>query len=95
MKRYIYTCYDTAVEAHLDPFYMRADGEAIRGVLATLDRPDHPFTKHPDQYILFRHGSFDDDDASFELHPPKSLGTVLELSFAAKRDRADAEDQLN
>lgn len=80
MKVYIYSVRDNVALTYLEPFYANNDGVARRMVANAARDPSHPFCKSPYDYVLFKHGSLDLSDASFETHEPKSLGVAGELA---------------
>lgn len=76
----MYTVYDSGVEAYMQPFYVRGNGDAIRRFSDTVNNKDHDFNKHPDHYTLFEIGSFDDNTCKFDLLvTPKSLGVAIDF----------------
>ena len=76
----VYTIYYSGVEAYLQPFFMAANGAAIRGFSEIVNDPTHQFAKHPGDYTLFELGTYDDITAKFEMLPsPKSLGVGVEF----------------
>jgi len=75
----LFTVYDTKVEAYLTPFYMKSKGEAIRAFTDSCNDSQTSFHKHPEDYVLFELGDFDDSTCKFNLHEPKSLGCAIEF----------------
>lgn len=73
----IYTIYDVKAEAYLPPFYMQNEGLLKRTVLDTLADPNHLFSKHPEDYILYYAGTFEDTTGEFELED--ALQVVFKL----------------
>lgn len=65
MKHKVFTIFDSKAQIYMQPFYMRADGEAVRAFRASLARPDHQFARDPGDYTLFAIGEFDDDSGRF------------------------------
>ena len=63
----IYTVYDHKAECYMKPFYMRSRGEALRSFADTVNTPDHPFNKYPEDFTLFECGEWDDEICKFEL----------------------------
>lgn len=75
----VFTVYDVKAEAYLNPFIMRSKGEATRGFADEANREDSSIGKHPQDYVLFELGSFDELTGKFDLHAaPESLGVALE-----------------
>lgn len=58
----IYTVYDSAVKAFLQPFFARSHGEAIRNFTDAVNDPKTSLHAHPHDYILFFVATFDDAD---------------------------------
>jgi len=56
----IYTVLDKAVSAYLPPFFCRSDAEAVRSFRDAVNKQDHQFHLHADDYVLYRVGAFDD-----------------------------------
>lgn len=75
----IYSVYDVAVNAYLPPFFMRADGEAIRAFTSLVRDPKSRFNADPQDYILFYLGDFDDNGALFGISTPVSLAKGHEV----------------
>jgi len=84
MKLKVFSIYDSKAEAYKQPFFMATKGEAVRGILEVLDRPDHLFAKYPTDYTLFELGEYDDSNGKMlPLNSPISHGSLLE--YQAKK----------
>lgn len=59
MKLMIYAVRDNAVGAFLRPFFMQANGQAIRAFSDEVNG-DSPMAKHPEDYSLWSIGAFDE-----------------------------------
>lgn len=59
----IYTVLDTAVEAHLQPFFARSHGEAMRMFSQAVNDTNTNLNRSPGDYTLWYVGSFDDANA--------------------------------
>lgn len=80
----IYTIYDCKVEAYLQPFFMRANGEAVRAFTELANDSTKNIGTNPEDFTLFEVGTYDDSCAMFEVLPtPKSLGKAVEYVKAA------------
>jgi len=76
----VFTVYDSAVEAYLQPFCAQTKGHAIRMFTDSVNDPNHQFNKYPDDYVLFELGSYSDETANFELYAaPVSVGVAIEF----------------
>ncbi len=75
----IYTVYDEKAGAFLPPFFVSAEGLALRAFKDCVNAPEHQFGKHPADYTLFRMGEWDDVTGDFQLTDRKSLGNGVEF----------------
>lgn len=76
----VYSVFDSKIEAYLQPFFMQAKGQAIRGFSDLVNDKNHVFGKHPEDYCLFELGSYDDSSAKFDLNKnPLSIGVGVEF----------------
>lgn len=67
---------DRAADAFGRPFFVASEGLGIRGFLDEVNRAaeDNPLNKHPDDFDLYRLGTWDDNSCLFELEvTPKQL----------------------
>jgi hypothetical protein len=85
MKYQIMTVFDTVSNLYGAPHYAQSKGAAIRGFSDEINRPDenNSFYKHPDDFRLCFLGTYNDDDATFELLSiPETLitGTSAKLT---------------
>ena len=80
MKTKMFTVYDKKAKSYLPPFYMQSTGQAMRTFEDTVNDKEHAFGKHPEDYVIFEVGSFDDQNCTFELHQtPITLAAAIEL----------------
>lgn len=79
MKLNAYTVFDTATGAYMRPFFMSADGQALRSFSDIANDPDHEVGSHPEDYSLCRIGIFDDQKGQFTPEPVETLATALEM----------------
>jgi hypothetical protein len=76
----MFSVFDSKAEAYLQPFFMRSTGEAVRAFGDLVQGADNQFSKHPQDYVLFELGSWDELKASMEmLEAPHSLGVGIEF----------------
>lgn len=73
MKLNIYSIYDTAIGSYMRPFFMQADGQAMRLFKDMANDKEHEIGRHPEDYCLFRIGVWDDQTADFRVEPPDAL----------------------
>lgn len=74
----VFTVFDIKTEIYQQPFFMPATGAAIRAFsdMVNDDPSKNQFAAHPEDYILYEIGSYDDSTGNFiPLDLPKALGT--------------------
>lgn len=75
----IFCMYDSKVQAYLQPFFLKHQGEAIRGLMELVNDPKTNLYKYPEDFTLFELGTYEDTKASFTLHnTPLSIGKAIE-----------------
>ena len=100
MKLNAYTIYDVASGIYMRPFFSQADGQAIRGFKDIACDAEHEIGKHPQDYTLYRIGSFNDTTGSMVGEELEKLITGLEALHADRNpDKAQLqlamEQQIN
>lgn len=78
MKLLIFTVYDKAVGAFLQPFYARSKGEALRQFTDACNDQSHQFCKHAADYTLMMLGEWDDASGIFDAADPARVIGALE-----------------
>jgi hypothetical protein len=87
----IYALYDTKVEAFMNPFFLRSDGEAKRSIgHAVMSRQSGHLSLYPHDFVLFRMGEFEEKTGEFLIDRPESLGVAS--SFATQKDWVSPDD---
>lgn len=84
MKLQVVSVYDKAAAAYMRPFFVNAIGQAIRSFQDEIVRQadDNPMCRHPDDYQLFRLGTFDDEVGAFEsLQAVELLASGSQMKF--------------
>jgi len=79
MKQNIFTIFDSKANAYLTPFFLHNEQMAIRVFRDCVNEPTHQFGKHPEDYTLFKIGSWDDDKSKFLTTNPIALGNGVEF----------------
>lgn len=80
MELKVFGIYDSKTEAYLQPFFAKTKGDALRSITSLVNDSQHNFSKFSADFTLFELGSFDDSNASFNLHhTPYSLGVFIEF----------------
>ena len=75
----IFSVYDTAAGAYLQPFFAPTTGLAIRSFSDAVNDPNHQFAKYSHDYNLYLLGEFNDSDGSFTAQPdPVRIATATE-----------------
>lgn len=83
----IFAIHDSKAEAYMTPFFMRNNGEALRGFMDSMENSESPFHKWPQDYTLFWIGVYDDETGIIEHRTPKSLGNGVELRRSSSLNR--------
>lgn len=78
MLKKIFTVFDHAAEAYLQPFFLDTAGQAIRTFTEAVNDPNHPFGKYPKDYTLFHIGTYDESNGHFDSITPQPMGNALE-----------------
>lgn len=68
IKQKIFCVYDRAVEAYSTPFASDTPGAAMRMFLDLCNNPQHPYGQHPEDYVLYELGDWDQVTGDFEAH---------------------------
>lgn len=87
MKLLAFAIRDGAIEAFVQPFFMRSTDEAIRALGQSVADPGSGFLKSPDDYTLYRVGAFDDASGLLSGHDPERVVGVRELIALIKTQR--------
>jgi hypothetical protein len=92
-----YSIYDSAAKAYIQPFFMHNDGLAIRAFQGNVNSTEeNNISKYPDQFTLYKIGTFDDQTATITPEDPISLGngltfqetpTIITPAIEAKLDK--------
>jgi hypothetical protein len=75
----VYTVYDHAAEAYLEPFFLPTRGTAIRSFAQAVNQDGHSFNQHPDDYTLYEIGEFDPSRGTVTGTEHVSLGNAVEF----------------
>lgn len=76
----IHTVYDLKAEAYMDPFFSHNNSTALRDFTTAANQAEHIFNTNPEDYVLVRLGTYDDDTGRIEVLPePLHLSTALEV----------------
>ncbi len=84
MKTQIYSIFDTASATYQKPTFARTDGEIMREFQNISIDKKHPCGEHPEDYSLFRLGTFDDLTGLITNETNECLATGLEMVAAVR-----------
>lgn len=79
MKLHIFSIYDSAVGAYMQPFFARSTGDAVRSFQDAVNDPKTSFNAHSSDYTLFYLGTFDDDSGTFGASVAERVTSALEM----------------
>lgn len=68
-----YSVFDKAVNAFMRPWYTVSRGEALRLFIDSVNDPASYSFKHPEDFILFQCGEFDDAKGIFTTEEPEKV----------------------
>jgi len=80
MKTKIFVIYDVKAQFYNKPFYLQNDAIAIRALTDLKNDPNTDIAKHPEDFILFAIGEYDDETAEIKSHEPKVMCRAHELT---------------
>lgn len=79
-KVMIYAVYDSKVKYFHKPMFMRNKGEALRSWTEVANEKDHAISRHPEDFVLFELGDYDDQTATITMHTaPEPLGSAVQF----------------
>lgn len=78
MELNIYSIYDSAAKSYATPFFMPNDGLAIRAFSDNANDGESVISKHPDQFVLYKIGQYNDQTAKLDHYDP-----LVNLGIAA------------
>lgn len=92
MKVYLYSLKDTAVGAYMQPFFARADGEAVRMVMELLKDQKSTPAQYPEQFRLYQVGGF--EDLTGEIEAQDGPRMVMSCAAMLPRDLPKAVNKV-
>lgn len=66
----IFSVKDLKADAFASPFFFGRVEVAVRTFADALTEPGHPMSAHPDDYVLYQLGAFDDETGMITSNPP-------------------------
>jgi hypothetical protein len=85
MQFNVYGIFDTASGIYDRPFVMQSDGQALRAFGDIAVDAEHPIGKHPEDFSLFRLGTFNDNTGELTCTGKECLATALEMVAASRK----------
>lgn len=79
MNLNIYSFYDTKAGMFNVPFFLPTDGMAVRAAIDLGEDLNSRIGRHPEDFVLYRIGVFDDSNATVVSRAPESLGPVASM----------------
>lgn len=95
MKHFGYSIYDVKTRAFNQPIFAKTDEQAIRQFSDISQDKEHPVGKHPEDYSLFRIGTFNDSSGFLEPEQPECIRTALECIGKKPDDYVEPTDITN
>lgn len=80
MKLVICAVKDLAADSFNRPFFTQSLGIALRsfGDEVIRDAPDNAMNRHPEHFVLYKLGEFDDATGLFDTAAPQQLSLALD-----------------
>ena len=82
----IFSIYDTKAAVYTGNFFEANASVAIRRFSDLVNDPRCPLNKHPEDYILFELGAFNDENGKIEGYDPHNLVTASEVFVSKKAE---------
>lgn len=95
MKLEIYSMYDAKLNSYGRPFYLLNEAQAIRAMVDLMIDGDSDPARHPEDFILFKLGNFDDSNAVITADTPKIICKLHELKIANILDGGNGAPKVN
>lgn len=88
MKLQIFTIFDAAAKAHLNPLFLHNEGQALRTFQDAVNSPEPSnISTHSSQFTLFHVGEYDDETGKVTpLESIRSIVNGLQLKDPEKPD---------
>jgi hypothetical protein len=85
MKLFVYAVFDRASGIYDRPWPAHSDEAAMRGFGDVCKNPDAPIGQHPEDYTLFRIGTWDDNKGEIVGEAPEKVVNGAEVLAKEKR----------
>lgn len=77
----IYAIRDRALDAFNRPFFLTADGVAIRSFQDEINNKESEISKHADDYDLYTIGTYDENTGIISPHQPLQIAVGKQLIY--------------
>ena len=75
----IYAIYDNKAEAFMQPYFAGTPGLALRTFADGVNNPDSIFHRHPNDFVLYEVGVYDDHTGDIQNHEQNiNLGMAID-----------------
>ena len=83
-----YSVYDKLAKVFARPVYFTNDDVATRAVIDAIKTGEPEFAKHPEDYVFFRIGEFNDSNGYLETpdEGPEKIVTFFELEQLSRQE---------
>jgi hypothetical protein len=65
--------YDYKAEVFSQPFFAQGRSTAMRSFGDIASDPSHPIGKHPEDYVCYEMGTWNDNEGVIKMHPQKKI----------------------
>lgn len=66
MELFVFSIYDTAATVFAQPFFAPSEAVAVRSFKDLVNGSDNKVAQHPEDYVLFHLGMYDDNTGGLE-----------------------------
>ena len=95
MNHIVFSIFDVKAQAYLPPFILPNAEMAARTFGDCINSDNHQFAAHPEDYTLFRLGTFDDNTGAYTLEAaPMSEGNGVEFVQITEARTNDLQDSI-
>ena len=85
MKQFVYAVFDRASGVYDRPFVGQGDGAVMRSFGDIAVSADHPIGQHPEDYTLFRIGTYDDNSGELLGCPAEKVVGAVEMVAESRK----------
>ncbi len=80
MRLRAFSIFDQKAKAYMAPYFFGEVGQSTRAFTDMVNDPDHLLGKHPEDYVLYEVGQFDDSTGKLEAYDgPELVVTALQV----------------